>query len=155
MRALTRTRRLRSCAAQPGDDGALSLVYVIIFPAFLSIILVMAQAAFWFLAAEGALSAARAGADAARRQGSDLGNGPPAALAFARQIGSGFLRKPAANSSGSSAITVEITVTGEAASLVPGMIIHVSETVQAPREQFIADSATRAAIENPDSGEIR
>jgi TadE-like protein len=123
-------------ARPPGDAGALSLSYVAVMPAVFLFIMVVIQASFWFLARDAALAAARQGADAARVLGSSDSAGPAAALAFARHAGEGYLLDPAASSRHSSAATVSITVTGQVPSFVPGVPIHVSETVQAPVEEF-------------------
>jgi hypothetical protein len=98
--------------------------------------MVMIQASFWFLARESALAAARQGADAARALGASRAAGPTAALAFARRAGSGYLDDPSASLAGSSATTVSISVTGRVPSFVPGLVVNVSETVQAPVEEF-------------------
>ncbi|HXW45364.1 MAG TPA: TadE/TadG family type IV pilus assembly protein [Streptosporangiaceae bacterium] len=130
------TTRGRDPARPPADAGALSLSYVVVMPAVFLFIMVVIQASFWFLARDAALAAARQGADAARVLGSSQAAGPAAALAFARQAGEGYLLDPAASTRHSSAATVSITVTGHVPSFVPGVVFRVSETVQAPVEEF-------------------
>lgn len=122
--------------ARREDRGALTLGYVAALPFLFLFVMVMVQASFWFLAREAALAAARQGADAARALGASPAAGTAAALAFARQSGRGYLDRPAASSVGSTASTVSVTVTGLAPSLVPGLTVAVSETVQAPAEEF-------------------
>ena len=122
--------------ARREDRGALTLGYVAALPFLFLFVMVIVQASFWFLAREAALAAARQGADAARALGGSPAAGTAAALAFARQSGSGYLDRPAASSVGSTASTVSVTVTGLAPSLVPGLTVAVSETVQAPAEEF-------------------
>ncbi len=119
-----------------GDRGALTLSYVIIVPVFLAAVMVIVQTSLWYLARQSALAAARQGADAARVLNAPLGTGPSTALAFARSSASGYLLGPAASSAGSSKFTVEVTVTGQAPSLVPGIVIRVSQVARAPVEQF-------------------
>ncbi len=119
-----------------GDRGALTLGYVIIVPVFLLAVMAIAQTSLWYLARQAALAAARQGADAARAQNAPLGAGSRAALAFARQSASGYLITPAATTAGSSPATVEVTVSGHAPSLVPGIVINVSQVARAPVEQF-------------------
>jgi Flp pilus assembly protein TadG len=119
-----------------GDKGALTLTYVIIVPVFLVAVMVIVQTSLWYLARQAALAAARQGADAARAQNAQLSAGPRAALAFARTSASGYLLTPAAVSTGSSPATVEITVTGQAPSLVPGINIKIRQVARAPVEQF-------------------
>jgi Flp pilus assembly protein TadG len=121
---------------QPADAGALSLSYAIILPVVLLFIMIVVQASFWFLAREAALAAARQGADAARALGASDAAGPVAALAFARNSGSGYLLDPAVTMTGSTRTTVSVTVSGHVPSLVPGLGVNVSETVQVPVEEF-------------------
>ena len=83
-----------------------------------------------------ALAAARQGADAARAYHASLSAGPAAALTFARQAGDGYLLDPQASNAGSSATTIAITVRGRVPSFVPGVVVRISETVQAPVEEF-------------------
>jgi hypothetical protein len=118
------------------EAGALTLGYVIVFPAFLITVMTVAQIAFWYLADQTALAAARQGVDAARELNAPAGAGQQAALAFARQAGSGYLSSVSASPVNSTPQTIQITVQGHAPSIVPGFIIHVSEVAQGPVERF-------------------
>jgi Flp pilus assembly protein TadG len=120
------------------DAGALTLSYVIIVPVFLMAVMVIAQASLWFLARQAALAAARQGANAARVGGALPGAGPSAALAFARSAASGYLISPSATGAGSTAATIQIRVTGQVPSIVPGLVVKVTEAAQAPVEKFAA-----------------
>jgi|SRR5450432_3179893 len=119
-----------------GDRGALTLSYVIIVPVFLAAVMVIVQFSLWYLAREAALAAARQGADAARAFNTPVAAGPAAALAFARRDGAGYLLAAAASAAGSGRHTVQITVTGRAPSLVPGLTITVRQVARAPVERF-------------------
>jgi Flp pilus assembly protein TadG len=131
--------RSDGCRGKRGSDaGALTLSYVIIVPVFLMAVMVIAQASLWFLARQAALAAARQGADAARVSGALPGAGTSAALAFARSAASGYLLSPSATGVGSTAATVEIRVSGQVPSVVPGVVVRVTEAVQAPVEKFAA-----------------
>lgn len=129
-------RAIRYRRHRRGDRGALTLSYVIIVPVFLLAVMVIVQASLWYLGRQAALAAARQGADAARVVGAPNGAGPRAALAFARSAASGYLLGPSADSAGSSGTTVAITVRGQVPSLVPGVVINVSQVARAPVEQF-------------------
>ena len=118
------------------DGGALILSYVAVLPFVFLFLMVVIQAAFWFLARDTALAAARQGADAARALNAPRSAGPAAALAFVRAVGAGYLQDPRATASGSSGTTVSITVSGHVPSFVPGLVVNVSETAQAPAEEF-------------------
>jgi TadE-like protein len=131
-------RRLARRAAVAGrdDGGALTLSYVVVLPVVFLFLMSVIQASFWFLARDAALAAARQGADAAREIGASLGSGESTALGFAQQAGSGYLMSPAVTVQHSNATTVSVTVSGRVPSFVPGLTVRVSETVQAPVEEF-------------------
>jgi hypothetical protein len=118
------------------ESGALSLGYIIVFPAFLLAIMLIMQATYWYLARQTALAAARQGVDAARTVGALPGAGPVAAVAFAQSAGSGYLISPTANAVGSTAQTVQIQVQGQVISIFPGFSLAVTQVAQAPVEQF-------------------
>jgi Flp pilus assembly protein TadG len=131
--------RLTSWRGKHGSDtGALTLSYVIIVPVFLMAVMVIAQASLWFLARQAALAAARQGANAARVSSALPSAGPSAALAFARSAASGYLLSPSATGAGSTAATIQIRVTGQVPSIVPGLVVRVTEAAQAPVEKFAA-----------------
>jgi len=120
------------------DRGAITLSYVIVFPAFLLGIMAVAQASVWYLARETALAAAQHGADVARTSKPPPGAGAAAAAAFAKSAAPGFLTQVSATSRGSTGTTVRITVSGRAPRLVPWTIIKITEVVTAPVERFVA-----------------
>lgn len=124
---------------KPGrlDSGALTLSYVIVFPAVLIALLFIVQAALYFMAHNLALAAAQQGADVAREYNSTDGAGSAAALSLIRQDGSGMLETERAVAT-RTGTTVTVTVSGQAWSLVPGLPVTVTETVQEPIERFVA-----------------
>lgn len=126
----------RSRQRDDSERGALILSYVIIVPVFMAALMVIVQGSLWYLAREAALAAARQGADAARVLHAPPGAGPRAALAFARSAASAYLLDPQAAPNGSTATTVQITVTGHVPAIVPGLPISVTQVAQAPVEQF-------------------
>ena len=118
------------------DSGALTLSYVIVFPAVLIALLFIVQAALYFMAHNLALAAAQQGADVAREYNSTDGAGSAAALSLIRQDGSGMLETERAVAT-RTGTTVTVTVSGQAWSLVPGLPGTVTETVQEPIERFV------------------
>jgi Flp pilus assembly protein TadG len=118
------------------DSGALTLSYVIVFPAVLIALLFIVQAALYFMAHNLALAAAQQGADVAREYNSTDGAGSASALSLIRQDGSGMLEAERAVAT-RTATTVTVTVSGQAWSLVPGIPVTVNETVQEPIERFV------------------
>lgn len=125
-----------AASSRSADHGALILSYVAVLPFVFLFLMVEIQAALWFLARDAALAAARQGADAARGLNAPRSSGSAAALAFAHQAGQGYLDDPQATDIGSTATTVSITVSGHVPSFVPGLVVQVSETAQAPVEEF-------------------
>ena len=125
---------------RPGrrDTGALILGYVIVVPAFLLAMMVVTQAALWYLARSAALAAARQGVDAARVMHSTPAAGRTAARDFAQRSASGYLLGPSASTVGSTATTIKITVSGHVPSLVPGVPIRISQVAEGPVERFTA-----------------
>jgi Flp pilus assembly protein TadG len=132
------------------DRGAVTLSYVLVFPAFLLGIMTVVQASVWYLARETALAAAQHGADVARTSKPPPGEGAAAAFAFARSAAPGFLTNVSATSRGSTAVTVRITVSGQAPSLVPWKVFKITEVVTAPVERFVALGGGAASWEVPD-----
>lgn len=135
--------RDRASGSKPGglapgrdDRGALSLGYVIVFPAFLLALMLVIQGSVWYLAKETALAAARHGADIARVRGASPATGAGAAVQFVRSAASGFLLSPSASPRGSGPRTVTITVTGRVPVIFPGFSLTVTQSAQAPVEQF-------------------
>jgi Flp pilus assembly protein TadG len=120
------------------DTGALTLSYVIIFPAVLFAIMVIVQASLYYMAHNLALAAAQQGADVARQYNSTDGAGAAAAQALINQDGSGMLTDQRVTATRQDQdTTVQVTVTGRAWSLVPGLPVAVRETVQEPVERFV------------------
>lgn len=118
------------------DTGALTLSYVIVFPAVLFAIMVIAQAALYYMAHNIALAAARQGADVAREFNSTDGAGTSAALALINQDGSGMLTGAHAVAT-RTGTTVTVTVRGTAWSVLPLLPDSVHETVKEPIERFV------------------
>ena len=131
-------QRSRGIGGIQHERGALTLSYVVIMPVFLAAILVIVQACVWYLARETAIAAARQGADVARTAHPPPGRGVQAAVVFARRAAPGFLLDPTASAAESSTATVTIRVRGRVPSLMPGMVLTVSEVVTAPVERFTA-----------------
>jgi Flp pilus assembly protein TadG len=123
------------------DAGALTLSYVIIFPAILFTIMAIAQASLYYMAHNLALAAARQGADVAREYNSTDAEGHSAAMALINNDGSGMLQGPSAAVT-RTGTTVTVTVRGTAWSVLPILPfpilpVAVSETVKEPIERFV------------------
>lgn len=124
-----------------GDAGALTLSYVIVFPAILFTIMLIAQASLYYMAHNLALAAARQGADVAREYNSSDAAGQSAAMALINDDGSGMLLGPSAVAT-RTGTTVTVTVRGTAWSVLPILPfpilpVSVDETVNEPIERFV------------------
>jgi TadE-like protein len=119
-----------------GDTGALTLSYVIVFPAVLFAIMVIVQASLYSMAHDLALAAARQGADVAREYNSSNEAGVAAALQLINQDGSGMLAGASAVAT-RTGTTVSVTVSGTAWSVLRLLPDSVHETVKEPIERFV------------------
>jgi hypothetical protein len=98
--------------------------------------------AIWLYARDVALNAARQGLAAARDDGASPGDGASAAVAFADNTGGGYLTAvhAAVGVGGGQNRTVTVTVTGQAMSVLPFWHMSVSQSAQAPLEEFTTPS---------------
>ncbi|WP_395110239.1 TadE/TadG family type IV pilus assembly protein [Actinomadura sp. SCN-SB] len=118
------------------DRGSVTLEVVILAPGILLLLAVILQAAWWYMARSAAHAAAAEGVRAARILGAPPGAGADAARRFAADVAAGQLRQVTADTSGSDATTVAVTVRAQAPTFLPGFDLGVSQTVRAPRERF-------------------
>jgi Flp pilus assembly protein TadG len=123
-----------------GDDGIATLEFVLVTPALIFLIFVVIQFALWYVARHVVLAAAQEGGRASRDAGQTTAqaeaNGQRAALSYVRQIGPGALQ-----GSPGAAVTIAgdvatVTVTGTAASVIPGLTLTIRETSTGAIEKF-------------------
>ena len=112
------------------ETGSTTLEVAVVFPAVLVLVLLVIQAALYWHARDAALSAAQQGLSAAKVAG--LPAGQARAAYVAGQLGG--IASPHATVSGGQEITV--VVGGGAPSLVPGLVMRVSESAAGPSEGF-------------------
>ncbi|MER5639419.1 TadE family protein [Kitasatospora sp. NPDC002227] len=116
----------------------------IVFPAVLTMVLLVVQASLWWYAAQVALSAAREGADAGRVQGGSADLASWRAADFVRRFGTLAQLQEAKGAKSTKAVppateSFRMTVTVRPLSLLP--VIHlpdISRSVEAPVEKFVA-----------------
>ncbi|MHB8448958.1 MAG: TadE/TadG family type IV pilus assembly protein [Mycobacteriales bacterium] len=136
-------RRSR-CTGRGRDAGSFSLELAVLFPVFLLLILLIAQAALYFFARSVATSAAQQGADTARLQGNTPVDGASTATAFVTDQGGGILDDLAVTTTGSTPTQVSVTVTGHALTIIPGISFTVRQSATAPRERYTTATAAGA-----------
>lgn len=119
-----------------GERGSATLELAVAFPVFLLLLIAAVQAALYFYARAIALTAAQQGVQAARLEHHTLEEGMTAAHGYAAHAGGGSLHDIAVATTGSTPVTVRITVTGTAPSLLPGITWNVSQQAAGARERF-------------------
>ena len=119
------------------DAGDTSIQMAIVFPFIILLTITVVQVSMWYYARSIALTAAREGVNAGRSYQASPGDGAARARSTLERIGGDSLRAPGVSTEGSTADTVEITVSGTAVSmlpLVPGL--HISQSASAAREHW-------------------
>jgi hypothetical protein len=120
-----------------------SLSLAIVFPAVLTVVLLVVQTSLWWYASQAALTAAREGADAGRvRGGTDLA-ATGRALDFLDRLGT--LADPGGPNGvvvdGTKPDTYRVSVTVRPLSLIPGLDRPITRHVELPREKFVPQEA--------------
>lgn len=130
-------RRVAAAAGRRGDRGEASIQMAIVFPFVILLTLAVVQAGMWFHARNIALAAAREGVTAARTYQATDSDGAARAREVLGRIAGDSLRTPTVSTAGSGAESVQVTVTGTAPSLLPGIGgLHVSQSATGPREHW-------------------
>lgn len=118
------------------DRGVVTLENVILAPALLVVLAIATQATWWYMARNAAHAAAQEGVRAARAKDAAPQAGPRTALQFLTDTTAGELTNPTADTAGTTAATVAITVRGDVPSFIPGLHLTVAQTARGPREIF-------------------
>lgn len=113
-----------------GSVELATLAVVVLMLAFTTI-----QVGLYYHARKVAQSAARQGVDAGRQLGAGQGDGITQAQEYLARYG-GSVKGAQVSSTGSTAEQIRITVTGEVATLVPGLTLHVSQFADGPIERW-------------------
>jgi Flp pilus assembly protein TadG len=132
----------RRLARDHPERGSETLSFVIVFPVLLLVILVTLQTALWFLGRSTALAAAQEGVRAARSGNAPAGAGSTAATAFATEVGQGMLDDVRVDVR-STAVDIEVEVTGSVPSLVPGLQFTVVQLARGAKERFTTPQDAR------------
>ena len=134
--SLTRLRRrLAALPRSPrqADRGALSLELAFLAPLVMMLIFGIVQLGFYWYARDVALTAAQQGVETARLQGATPGEGSDRSWDLLHRTGSS-ITGPAVTAS-QSGTTVQVTVSGQVTSWIPGLSFHVSQSAHAAKEQ--------------------
>lgn len=136
------TRPARRLRGNGGEQGSASIELVILFPALLLLITALVQYGLWFHARSVALAAAQEGVAAARAYGANPATGQDVALQFVAEHASDSLLDATATSSAPGGQHLEVVVTGQAPSVLPGLRgFTVQQAASAPVERFTTRDA--------------
>lgn len=125
--------------AEP-DRGSTAVELAILMPAILIALFASIQVATWFMARSVALSAAQQGVTAQRVEGAPAGAGTSRAQQFLAGAGD-WLAGATITVNRNDANEVQVTVTGNALSIIPGVQIPVSQTAHGTKERFTTEAA--------------
>lgn len=117
------------------ERGSATLEAALVYPAVLLLVLLTLNTALWFHARTLAMAAAQEGLRAGRAFDSSLSAGQATAERFIRQAGGSFLTHPKVAIT-RDANTVEVSVSGQAISLVPLLNLTVTQVARAPIERW-------------------
>src|SRR5437764_13025492 len=127
-------RRLR------GERGTAAET-VVIFPAFMMLLLMIVQYALWLHASHVALAAAQEGARIARmattNAASQEGQGETKAKSFLSALGPNIISNPQVSGFRTND-TARIVVTGNGTSIIPGFTFTITKSSEGPVERFRA-----------------
>lgn len=117
------------------ERGSATLETALVYPAVLLLVLLTMNTALWFHARNLAMAAAQEGLRAGRSHGSSSSAGQATAEHFIRQAGGSFLTRPEVTVT-RDADTLEVSVSGQAISLVPLLPLAVTQVARAPVEKW-------------------
>lgn len=117
------------------ERGSATLETALVYPAVLLLVLLTMNTALWFHARNLAMAAAQEGLRAGRSHGSSPSAGQATAEHFIQQAGGSFLTRPKVTVT-RDADTLEVSVSGQAISLVPLLPLAVTQVARAPVEKW-------------------
>ncbi|MBE1584586.1 TadE/TadG family type IV pilus assembly protein [Nonomuraea angiospora] len=117
------------------ERGSATLEAALVYPAVLLLVMLTMNTALWFHARTLAMAAAQEGLRAGRTHGSSPSAGQATAERFIREIGGSFLTHPKVALT-RDVDTLEVSVSGQAISLVPLLTLTVTQVARAPIEKW-------------------
>ena len=124
--------------AGTSDRGSVTLELVVVFPAFLVVLLLTVQAAMFAHARNVATAAAQEGLRAARLAAGSADAGRTAAAGFLAAAGDRVLTTPVVTADRTAGVA-SVTVAGRALSVLPGLSLPVRAAATGPVERFTPD----------------
>lgn len=129
---------MRGLRERTADDrGDSSVQMAIVFPFIIVLTIAAVQVGMQYYARSVALTAAREGVSAGRVYQASVGEGAARARETLDRIAGDSLSATGVSTSGSTAETMKVTVTGRAVSLLPGVPGKlISQSATGPRERW-------------------
>ncbi|UUV36001.1 pilus assembly protein [Amycolatopsis roodepoortensis] len=131
----------RARHALSGDRGEVTVELVIATPLLLLALLAIIQFAVWSHATHVAQTAASQALAAARVQHGTAGTGHAAGQRLLDDLAAGPLREPQLTVT-RDATSVAVSIRGEAATVLPGVQLHVHAETAGEVERFVPDTGT-------------
>ena len=117
------------------EQGSASIQLVILLPALFAIMFLGMQAALYYHARTLAIAAAEEGARAAAAQGAQANDGTSAATAFITSAGGSSVLEHPTTTVTRTTTTADVTVRGQAMSVIPGWNITITQSASATVER--------------------
>ncbi|MFE7077068.1 TadE/TadG family type IV pilus assembly protein [Streptomyces sp. NPDC057620] len=127
--------RLRRRIGLTADRGVGSVEVAVLALVVLALAFTTIQVGLYYHARKVAQSAARHGVDDGRQFGAGPGSAALQAREYLERYGDS-VRDAQVDADGSSAEQIRITVTGEVATLLPGLTLHVTQHADGPVERW-------------------
>jgi Flp pilus assembly protein TadG len=119
------------------DRGDASIQMAIVFPFIILLTITVVQVSMWYYARSIALTAAREGVAAGRSYQASTSDGAARARETLSRIAGDSLRGAGVSTGGSTAAQMQVTVTGTAPSMIPGISgLHISQSASGARERW-------------------
>ncbi len=135
---MTRARSgTRGWRGRRDERGSVSIELVVLLPALLMIVLLGVQGAFYYHAHTVAIAAAQEGARAAAAKNSTVVAGTASATDFVTDVGRHAITDVSVEGQRTD-LVARITVTGKAASILPGWAPNITAQAEAPVEEATA-----------------
>lgn len=122
---------------EQSERGEATTEVVLVVPVLILIIFTIIQFGLWYHASDVVRSAAQEGAQAARVQGASASTGEATTRSFLTQVAGSTVDDPTVTAT-RGIDTVDVTVRGKVASVVPYLHLNVSGHASAPVERFRA-----------------
>lgn len=132
----TSVRRRRRPGLRGGDEGAVAVEWLLIFPIVLAAVMLIVQYGVYAQARSVAIASAQEGARAAASEQGTRSQGVQAAREFLAQAGGDDVLADATVEGARSAVDATVTVSGRVLNLLPGLRLRITQEATMPVERL-------------------